>query len=345
MQPETGAPERLGVEAILSREQAAVRARLEPLWQQVSSALEEGFSSLAISLQALFEQALKQERERARLAARRELISALEEALRRLRQAGDAVEWSAALLDAASAFCQRAVLLWVHRETLQAGEAIGFEPELRSRLAGLRIHLTQAPALRAALESAEPVVTQRCARELSEALAAIVGDSEQARAWLFPLQAQTEAEVVLYADGEPASLDVAGIELVTLAAGLPQKSAWPAPAQMPQARLPGEPPRELPEWSQLSRQDQELHLRARRFARAQVAEMRLYKPRAVEAGRAQRELYKVLKPEIDAAREAFLKQFVDLSPTMVDYLHQELVRTLALDDASLLGEDYPGPLV
>jgi hypothetical protein len=30
---------------------------------------------------------------------------------------------------------------------------------------------------------------------------------------------------------------------------------------------------------------------------------------------------------------------------MVDYLHLELVRTLANDDAEALGKDYPGPMV
>jgi hypothetical protein len=29
----------------------------------------------------------------------------------------------------------------------------------------------------------------------------------------------------------------------------------------------------------------------------------------------------------------------------VDYLHLELVRTLANDDVELLGQDYPGPMV
>ena len=34
-----------------------------------------------------------------------------------------------------------------------------------------------------------------------------------------------------------------------------------------------------------------------------------------------------------------------VSPTMVDYLHLELVRSFADDDARMLGPDYPGPLV
>ena len=44
-------------------------------------------------------------------------------------------------------------------------------------------------------------------------------------------------------------------------------------------------------WFELSREDQELHLKAQRFARVQVAEMRLYKSDAVKEGRASRELY------------------------------------------------------
>jgi len=75
-----------------------------------------------------------------------------------------------------------------------------------------------------------------------------------------------------------------------------------------------------------------------------VAEMRLYQSQAVRSGRAQRSLYAALREEIDSAREAFRRDFVSASPAMPDYLHVELIRTLANDDAGVLGEDYPGPL-
>ena len=91
--------------------------------------------------------------------------------------------------------------------------------------------------------------------------------------------------------------------------------------------------------------DAALHMRARRLARVKVAEMRLYQARAVARGRAGRNLYAELRNEIDAARQQFQREFFSAGPSIVDYLHQELVRTLANDDEALLGEDYPGPLV
>ena len=32
------------------------------------------------------------------------------------------------------------------------------------------------------------------------------------------------------------------------------------------------------------------------------------------------------------------------SPTMVDYLHLELVRSLARENSQLMGQNYPGPI-
>jgi hypothetical protein len=72
--------------------------------------------------------------------------------------------------------------------------------------------------------------------------------------------------------------------------------------------------------------------------------MRLYKAQAVKDGRERRDLYSALRKEVDQGREQFRQDFLS-APTMIDYLHVELVRTLANDDASLLGPDYPGPLV
>jgi hypothetical protein len=72
--------------------------------------------------------------------------------------------------------------------------------------------------------------------------------------------------------------------------------------------------------------------------------MRLYKSPVVRAGRAQRNLYSALKQEIDSAREDFRSNFTSASPAMPDYLHLELIRTLANNDVAVLGEDYPGPI-
>ena len=73
--------------------------------------------------------------------------------------------------------------------------------------------------------------------------------------------------------------------------------------------------------------------------------MRLFQPDAVQNGRAERSLYQALRTEIDGARAAFRASFFVPCPSMLDYLHLELVRTLANDNPELLGGDYPGPIV
>lgn len=73
--------------------------------------------------------------------------------------------------------------------------------------------------------------------------------------------------------------------------------------------------------------------------------MRLHHAQAVQAGRTRRDIYNALRETIDGARARFRKDYFDTCPSMVDYLHLELERTLANDDAEALGKDYPGPLL
>ena len=83
---------------------------------------------------------------------------------------------------------------------------------------------------------------------------------------------------------------------------------------------------------------------ARRFAKVKIAEIQLYHPDGVKTGRAARDLYGSLRPQIDAARDAFKERFLANGEAIPDYLHAELVRALANDDATLLGPGYPGAL-
>jgi hypothetical protein len=89
---------------------------------------------------------------------------------------------------------------------------------------------------------------------------------------------------------------------------------------------------------------------ALRFARVKIAEIQLYHASAVRAGRASRDLYGSLKPQIDDAREEFRKLVLGNSIKIhqasdtTDYLHAEILHALAHDDATLLGPDYPGTL-
>jgi hypothetical protein len=179
------------------------------------------------------------------------------------------------------------------------------------------------------------------AGEISPARAEAFGPAAGKRVFLFPLSAGGRAMGVLYAESGNGSVDANALEiLATSAAAIwnSREGAATAPALLHILPAPE------PAWTALSQEEQDVHRKAQRFARVQVAEMRLYKSQAVKDGRSGHNLYGALSEEIAHVREEYRRQFMDAAPSMVDYLHLELVRTLAHDDASMLGADYPGPL-
>jgi hypothetical protein len=76
---------------------------------------------------------------------------------------------------------------------------------------------------------------------------------------------------------------------------------------------------------------------ARRTARLLVSEIRLFHEPAVNEGRRHRNLMARLAPEIEKARQAYYEQVPAGVRDNTDYFHQELIKTLAGGDASLLG--------
>jgi hypothetical protein len=182
------------------------------------------------------------------------------------------------------------------------------------------------------------------ASELSDVPAALFDDgSGSAKVYLFPVASRQGVVGVVCAGSLTGEIGV--LELITSAASVALDARTPPPAPAGLVTI-GEPqPQARPAWSQLSKDEQELHLKAQRFARVQVASMRLYRAQQVQEGRAARNLYAALRPEIDAGRAEFRTQFLSASVLMVDYFHVELLRSLANDDPTLLGEEYPGPLV
>ena len=97
--------------------------------------------------------------------------------------------------------------------------------------------------------------------------------------------------------------------------------------------------------SQLSEAEQKAHKDARRFARLLVSDIELYNKAEVAEGRKNKDLYNRLKLDIERSREAFEQRFGKTVGKQFDYFHDELVRTLAGNDPSLLGPGCPGPSV
>jgi hypothetical protein len=76
---------------------------------------------------------------------------------------------------------------------------------------------------------------------------------------------------------------------------------------------------------------------ARRYARLLVSEIRMYHEPVVDAGRRSRDLRTRLRGEIDRARRLYEARVPPAVREKSDYFEQELVRTLADGDRSLLG--------
>lgn len=99
------------------------------------------------------------------------------------------------------------------------------------------------------------------------------------------------------------------------------------------------------EISKLSEEEQRGHRDAKRFAKLLVSEIELYNKVKVADGRKNSDLYKRLKSDIDRSRQTYEKRFGKTVGKQYDYFHEELVKTLAGSESSLLGSDCPGPSV
>ena len=322
----------------LQEQRCATREQLEAAWHlqmaRIEQVIEDRFQETEARVAEAFSWELEARLSGLRSALRRELGDRFNQSLRRLRKSESETELYANLLDATGSFCRRAALLRVDGAVLRCIGSHDFAADAGGQLSDVEVPLASAPALRSAVEAKDTTLAARVAAELSEPLTGFFGEAPERQASLFPVVVHEKTAAILCADGGDADLDAGSLELLTMLAASTLEARATAPQAAPQFDAPELPPEE-----------RGTHLRALRFARVQVAEMRLYKANAVREGRAQKDLYTALKEDIDAAREAFRLNFVAGHASMADYLHLELVRTLANDDPLLLGPGYPGPLV
>jgi hypothetical protein len=87
-------------------------------------------------------------------------------------------------------------------------------------------------------------------------------------------------------------------------------------------------------------EDAEMHKKAQRFARLLIDEIKLYNHAKVSEGRKHKDLYDRLKEDIEKSRSTYQKRYGNTAAGGADYFSQELIRSLAEDDASLLGTNF-----
>ena len=307
-------------------------------------------------------------------AARGELTNNLNQLLRRLRQYRDEQDWGLTLMESVGRFVPEAAIFDVDPPA-SGDRNPPFNLCLRAQIgmnlpSGFKFAAGKGAAFSTAIETRDPVVALRSAAEVT---ADLESKDSAARAHVLPLLNQDRVVAVLFAAGAE-SIDANALELISGIASIVLErgsnrnlhTQIAAPAAKPEregnddkgAKRPGKKAAaqtgskpvallvsksSLPDWTDLPDAERARHIQAQRFARVTIAELQLAQPEVCRSGRENGNLFVYLKRDLDRARDAFRKQFME-TPSMVDYLHLELVNTAAAGDESKLGEDYPGPL-
>jgi len=171
---------------------------------------------------------------------------------------------------------------------------------------------------------------------------------------VLPLVVKDKVAAVIYADAGVApggTLDASGLQALTRFAAVwlelaalrkaggsaaeetlqPQSAAMAATAATA-ASSPVAP---------AASDEDELHKKARRFAKLLVEEIKLYNQPRVEEGRQHKDLYDRLKVDIEKSRSTYDKRYAESAVASANYFTQELIRILADNDVSLMGAGFP----
>jgi hypothetical protein len=339
---------------IAARQTACAQSQVQEVagsWSsQLEQLLRDQITGLLDRIESCVSVQMDEATEAAGYKSRRAAAEDLNQLLRRLRECKSAEEVAAWLIDSTSAYCGRAALFEVIGARVRGVCSRGFAVEGVGNFETLEAPLERAPALAHAIEERDTVVTLGAGSEVSPEIVTALGHPPGERVHLYPIVIEERAAAVLYAvAGESGAVDGAALELLSHAAGSAVR--FLAPVSPPAARQPvssalisiqGVKTNPLPEGKRaLPRQA--LDTRARWFAQTESARMRLFHRTGLEKGRVERNIYRALQPQIDAARQIYRQDFLAVSPGIADYLHKELL-TLAHDDPSLLGPEYPGSL-
>jgi hypothetical protein len=283
----------------------------------------------------------------------RELWEGVHQSLRHFRRAETRASLVNALLDSIAPHTGRAAVFSL--DTSDAAEQARAEAQRNLGAETITFPLVEAAAFVAVLETRDSVVAAATAQEISPALIGLLEDYTAGKVYLFPLLVRQQTTAILFAAdttrpaGVEALAEAAAMRLEALSSIGGQAGSVPRDKQPGSAtelvQLNGEPKKTVKAWDELSEAEQRIHLRAQRLARVKVAELRLAHMEKVKRGLVRTDVYGELQPEVDGLRAQFREEFLTAHPTMVDYLHLELVRSLANHDERLLGPQYPGPLV
>jgi hypothetical protein len=251
------------------------------------------------------------------------------------------------LLEGEARFAGRVALFVVKGNSVTGWQGIGFEDN-----EGVKsLSLSSGSGLAGkAIQSRNPAGGS--AQEFDAGFISSMKAPADDQCMVLPLVVKDKVAAVIYADAGTApgsTLDASGLQALTRfaaiwlelaalrkAGGAPtEEASQPQPAAAMAASAPVSAP------AAPAGEGDELHKKARRFAKLLVEEIKLYNQPKVEEGRQHKDLYDRLKVDIEKSRSTYDKRYAESAVASANYFTQELIRILADNDVSLMGAGFP----
>jgi len=249
------------------------------------------------------------------------------------------------LLEGEARFAARVALFVVKGGSISGWQGIGFEDN--EAIKALSVNAGSGLAGKA-IKARTPAGGS--AQEFDAGFVNSVKAPADDQCLVLPLVVKDKVAAVIYADAGAApggTLDASGLQSLTRFAAVwlelaaLRKAGGSATDEAPQPQ-PAAMAATAPSSPAASASDEdELHKKARRFAKLLVEEIKLYNQPRVEEGRQHKDLYDRLKVDIEKSRSTYDKRYAESPVASANYFTQELIRILADNDVSLMGAGFP----
>ena len=251
------------------------------------------------------------------------------------------------LLEGEARFAGRVALFVVKGNAISGWQGIGFEENDAIKTLSIQ---TGSGLAGKAIQARNPAAGS--AQEFDAGFVRSMKPPADGQCLVLPLVVKDKVAAMIYADAGTVpggTLDSSGLQALTRFAAIwlelaaLRKAGGSAPAEdvaqpQPAAAMAASAPASVPASS--GSEEDELHKKARRFAKLLVEEIKLYNQPRVEEGRQNKDLYERLKVDIEKSRSTYDKRYAESAVASADYFTQELIRILADNDASLMGASF-----
>ena len=270
----------------------------------------------------------------------------LNAAVASIQESGSQAEILRHLLEGSARFAGRVALFVVKGATINGWQGIGFEDN--DSIKNLSVSSSSGLVGRA-IQGRGPAAGT--ANEFDSGFISAVKEPAENGCLVLPLVVKDKTAAVIYADGGIATggqLDASALQTLTRFAAiwlevsaLRKANGSASAEETPHAVAVGSGGVAAAAAAAPASEEDELHKKARRFAKLLVEEIKLYNQPKVEEGRQRKDLYDRLKVDIEKSRATYDKRYSESAVASADYFTQELVRILADNDVSLMGAGFP----